>query len=784
MLPHEQTTLREVRRTSLSMPTRPLSVLCAVILALTTASHAATKSGAVSLSPATLSFYHQIVKTPSTPEAVTVTNNLSSSITIKSIKTSADFPFTSNCGTLGPHASCTVFITSNPQVLGQRTATLSVTDSADSNVLTLTLSGFGISSNASNPMYIGPTASCLSPSQRQQFTARLNGPETPAVNWYVGHIRGGNSSIGTITASGLYTAPASQGTQNIEAVSQNSPNSASATISITSSPLFALYPFTAEVPISGTQNFQAELCNAHDVAPVIWKVDGATGGNSSVGTITSAGVYTAPAVAGHHTISVTDSAVNKTSSGIITVFSSVAADFGSRSGGNAIAPRMFGYGRAESIHTSAHRTLLTNAGVTVARLYAQIPLVYATPTPNWSKVDPLISSVRAAGQKVMLQLAYSPPWLASHCGPSGNYLAAPSDMNKWGQIAASYVAHMDAAFPGVVEDYEIWNEPNTGSLCASNQLSAYQAIYAAAAPLMKQVNPAIRIGGPVIAGTSPSWIGGLLSNPATAPYVDFVSYHQYLFGTPYMDNQWDNNDVSLSLYQKTQDPNSGAAAPYRFVYGLVKAGKQPKGGATPIYLTEYNTNFTFAQDCCKNDPVYAPVWNALYVTDMLNTVYSGVPAVQKLVYFAGSAYPYFCLIGVRDPTMDCLYSGGSNPVPYPQYFPYQLMGSTSYLGLVNGGNMARSITPQTGSGGLAVTAFYTSGQDAIVITNPTAEAYSQLAVSFQNAGYSSPRGTHYQIVNGASISSTPIGLSQNGSTFTAHIDVPAYSVQAVSLKSQ
>ncbi len=39
-------------------------------------------------------------------------------------------------------------------------------------------------------------------------------------------------------------------------------------------------------------------------------------------------------------------------------------------------------------------------------------------------------------------------------------MTAPTDVNKWGQIAASYVAHFDAVFPGFVRDYEIWNEPN------------------------------------------------------------------------------------------------------------------------------------------------------------------------------------------------------------------------------------------------------------------------------------------------------------------------------------
>ena len=42
-------------------------------------------------------FYNQIVSTPSTPQPVTLTNN-GSALTFSSITSSADYPFTTNCG--------------------------------------------------------------------------------------------------------------------------------------------------------------------------------------------------------------------------------------------------------------------------------------------------------------------------------------------------------------------------------------------------------------------------------------------------------------------------------------------------------------------------------------------------------------------------------------------------------------------------------------------------------------------------------------------------------------
>lgn len=754
-----------------------------------------TTPPAAALSPPTgLHFYNQVVQRPSTPEYVTLKNTAATSMTIKSVATSLDFPFTTGCvgsggtGTLAAGASCTISVEFVPQTTGARTASLTVTDSLDANAVSVPLSGTGITGSLGPMVRVGPSGGCVLPSHSQQFKAEVSGTTDQAVSWYVNQTLNGSASVGTISSSGLYTAPSTLATQTIKAYSSSINKSGSTTTQVTSTPSFAIYPNSADVRLGGSQPFEAQICSTPDTETVTWKVDNIVGGSSTVGTITSAGVYTAPPTAGKHTITGTGTAVNKSSSAIVTVFSGITADFGLRANtAYPIPANMLGYGRAESMHSTTDRRLITQAGVTVARLYAQIPLVYATQTPDWTKVDWLIASVRDAGQKVMLQVSYSPPWLQSSCGYSGNPAAAPTDVNKWGQIAASYVAHMDAVFPGVVEDYEIWNEPNTSALCTSDHLTMYQSIYAATAPLMKQQaamdGSTIRVGGPVTSGNSGTWISALLTNSATAPYVDFISYHEYLFGPSGQVSKWDTYDVSESVYQKTQDPYTGVAASYKYVRSVINSAAPSTGFKLPVYITEFNTNYTFLEDCCKNDPVYAPVWNALYFSDLLNTVYSGIPMPRKLVYFAGSAYPYFCLIGVRDTYMDCLYSGGSTPVPYPQYYAFQLMASSQYFNLASGGFMAKSVLPPAGAGGIVVTAFYNSTQDGLLIVNPTSTAYTQMPVTLANTGYSSPQATLFKIANGASITSSQIGINNAlGGTYTTSLDVPPYSVQAISLK--
>ncbi len=74
----------------------------------------------------------------------------------------------------------------------------------------------------------------------QQYTATVTGLSNTSVNWLAGGVAGGNSVSGTISASGLYTAPANIPAQNpvlIQAVSQaNSKVSGSAYINILPAP--------------------------------------------------------------------------------------------------------------------------------------------------------------------------------------------------------------------------------------------------------------------------------------------------------------------------------------------------------------------------------------------------------------------------------------------------------------------------------------------------------------------------------------------------------------------
>ncbi len=444
------------------------------------------------------------------------------------------------------------------------------------------LQGAGIAGKQGPMITVKPPTACILPNATEQFTAHVTGMSDTSVKWYVNNILNGNSTVGTITSSGLYTAPSTAKSYSIKAVSQSSSVSGSTSVSVTTTPSFGIYPFVASIPVGGQQKFEAQACQVPDTTNVSFTVDNIPGGNGTVGTVSSTGVYTAPATAGKHTVRVTDAALNKTSGGVVTVFSAVTADFGSRGNNTAAVPAdMFGYGRGESLRTTDDRNLLTAAGVTVSRMSAQIYNVFKNgPTPDWTKIDPLVATVQASGQKAILQFNQSPPWLIPTTGScSGNAYAAPTNISQWAQIAAQYVTHMSNTFPGVVQDYEIWNEPNATGMCSTaDHLKTYMAIYAAAAPAMKAAVPAgtpsIRIGGPVLSGYSQLWLSTLLNDPTTSQYVDFISYHQYFFGASQMQAQWDAHTGDISLYEATQDPSIGAAGVYGRVVAQAAAGKQ------------------------------------------------------------------------------------------------------------------------------------------------------------------------------------------------------------------
>lgn len=469
----------------------------------------------------------------------------------------------------------------------------------------------------------------------------------------------------------------------------------------------------------------------------------------------------------------------------------VTADFDSRSGTtHSIPPRAFGINGVTTLDSNTIGAVL-QAGITEARAMGNIPVIYASSTPDWRQFDWDMNLMQSEGLHPLVTLMGSPSWLQpspNPCNSAGSpgYNAPPTNVSEWAKIAASYVAHLDANFPGLVHEFEIWNEPELQqSFCVSSntdaaRLSKYLALYAAAASAMHAqaaddgVN--IKVGGPVVSNFSLAleWIPALLAHPGAYPYVDFISYHMYLTGQPQIDDQM----TWSQLYGFTQSSTRGETLYYLRNLALIRKGLQANAKSTPIYISEFNDNWVFAQDCCRNNPTYGPLWNSVAIVDFLNTVYAGANSVPtKMFYFAGSAPPYFCIAGTWNSSMNC--ASGTLDL-YPQYYAYKLLASPSYLGLSAGGHMALKVTPVNTQTGLLATAFYTANQDSIVIINPAGTAISGVTVAASNVGYSTAAATEFTL-NKANpkIASASLPLKKITGGYQATITVPAYSTVAI-----
>ena len=176
---------------------------------------------------------------------------------------------------------------------------------------------------------VTPAAASVTVNTTAQFTATVQNNADQTVTWDVNGTLGGNSAGGWISPTGLYTAPSvvpSPATVAVHATSKAVPvavGAASVTITPPPQPVsVTISPTSATVRISKTKQFTATVQNTVNTA-VTWRVNGVTGGNSTVGTISTSGLYKAPgAVPSPATVTVTAVSVvdsTKSASAAVTI---------------------------------------------------------------------------------------------------------------------------------------------------------------------------------------------------------------------------------------------------------------------------------------------------------------------------------------------------------------------------------------------------------------------------------------------------------------------------------
>ncbi len=549
------------------------------------------------------------------------------------------------------------------------------------------------------------------------------------------------------------------------------------------------------------------------VGPLQWKLERSSTPTSSgapkaitagsaippnLGAVTTDGIYIAPTTVSQPVSVTVTASLGSTltaSTQIEVVPQAASIDFNNRQPNNfGIASGIFAAQRGEFGDRQGDAVkLLQTGGFTGLRVDAGVALVFNTPTPDWSSLDKRLGELQNTGVTVTLQLFGSPIWLQQSPTPCRAGVwpgsAPPTDNSAWAKIAAAFVHHVSTSFPGLVRDYEIWNEPDgpwffcTVTNTVESHIPPYVALYAAAAKAMKaqaaQDGVHIRVGGPA---TSNSWaaidfLTVMLQDSSTAPFVDFVSFHEYITGGLNPSYSWDG--TVPSLLSVSQDPDKGIQISYVKLAQLVKAGSQSNAIGTPIYITEYQTGTSVQNDCCRNDPTFGPLWNALFVSDYLNAVYAGAQAVpSNFTYFAAVSNVGDCLLSF--PGTNC--APGAPPLtPFPQYYAYELLAAENYLNLSAGGYMASSASSSQPS--LITTGFQTPTGDALMIINTGSTDINSVGVVLQNVGFSQPVGTAY-LLNKANptISQMPLNLTAASDGYVGMVNIPAYSVVAVRIQ--
>ena len=159
------------------------------------------------------------------------------------------------------------------------------------------------SSSSTVKVTVSPATVNLVLGVTQQFTATVTGTTDTRVLWAVGGVAGGNATLGTISASGLYTPPTVL--PNPSSVTVTATSMADTKVSFASSVSLTkpvqgikilVTPQNTKLVAGTTQQYAATVTGTADHR-VIWWVDGHQGGNSTFGTIDANGLYTAPITA-------------------------------------------------------------------------------------------------------------------------------------------------------------------------------------------------------------------------------------------------------------------------------------------------------------------------------------------------------------------------------------------------------------------------------------------------------------------------------------------------------
>ena len=229
---------------------------------------------------------------------------------------------------------------------------------------------------------------------------------------------------------------------------------------------------------------------------------------------------------------------------------------------------------------------------------------------NFTYLDRVMDDYRALGLKPFLELGFMPEKLASGTQTifywKGN-TTPPADHERWADLIRATLRHLAERY-GEEEvstwPCEVWNEPNLPGFWENADEAAYHQLYKVSVLAVKDVLPAMRVGGPAICGgaTSLDWVRSFLTfcRDEHLP-VDFVTRHAYMGETPqhkgrYLYHTMRTVDSIIEEMQATRDVIDSF----------------PEYAGMEMHVTEFNTSYN---PFC---PIHDTNYNAALIAGLLS----------------------------------------------------------------------------------------------------------------------------------------------------------------------
>jgi len=198
---------------------------------------------------------------------------------------------------------------------------------------------------------------------------------------------------------------------------------------------------------------------------------------------------------------------------------------------------------------------------------------------SFFNADQIFDFLISIGMRPFVELSFMPSTLSTGNDTvffyKGN-VTPPQDYGQWATLIRKLVQHWVDRY-GLAEvrrwSFEVWNEPNLDSFWEGSQQD-YFKLYRYTVSAIKEIDPALRVGGPATANNS--WIAEFVHFCESEGLpADFISTHHYptdAFGEP-------DDDTEAQL-----------AAAKRGILRQRAMDTRRHAGNRPLYYTEWNTS--------------------------------------------------------------------------------------------------------------------------------------------------------------------------------------------------